>query len=344
MQVNVEHDKLKQSKVQNKKVRQEDTKGIKVPKVEPKQTQRVMPKQRKKAKANKTLTNQARSENIAQFVAQKRGKTIRQKSATSMRVRTPKAKVKGIIKGSNKASVNAVETTMEENVSALQQQVSALSQKLANSQSQASNPAIAAASGKKIHQGGVAPGNPNICFALKESPAKAVELDASQRRSPSNHIAAMKVATKYVMVNSGATTSCANETAFPQATVDPTKVKELSAINCTPIQHQGEMKAATQLTATAACGATKIIPATFRMDITDTTETVMPFCRILDEADCDMHFYRSSSGKTACIHTPDGNVIGLPRFGARFYLPYEDRRDPTTQSEISELIAAVEDA
>jgi hypothetical protein len=38
MQVNVEHDKLKQSKVQNKKVRQEDTKGIKVPKVEPKQT------------------------------------------------------------------------------------------------------------------------------------------------------------------------------------------------------------------------------------------------------------------------------------------------------------------
>jgi hypothetical protein len=26
------------------------------------------------------------------------------------------------------------------------------------------------------------------------------------------------------------------------------------------------------------------------MDITDTTEPVMPFCRILDEADCDMHF------------------------------------------------------
>eukprot|EP00435_Cladocopium_sp_Y103_P043816 s1981_g12.t1 len=38
-----------------------------------------------------------------------------------------------------------------------------------------------------------------------------------------------------------------------------------------------------------------------------------------------MHFYRSSSGKTACIQTPDGHTIDLPRFGARFYLPYHDR-------------------
>ena len=74
---------------------------------------------------------------------------------------------------------------------------------------------------KKNHQGAVAPGNPDICVALKECPAKAVEFHASQLRSPSSRIAAMKVATTYIMVDSGATTSCANETALPQATVDP---------------------------------------------------------------------------------------------------------------------------
>jgi len=54
---------------------------------------------------------------------------------------------------------------------------------------------------KKIHQGAVAPGNPDICLALNECPAKAVEFHASQFRSPSSRIAAMKVATKYIMVD-----------------------------------------------------------------------------------------------------------------------------------------------
>ena len=61
------------------------------------------------------------------------------------------------------------------------------------------------------------------------------------------------------------------------------------------------------------------------MGVTDATEPVMAFCRILDDADCDLHFYRTSSGKPAHIDTPDGHTIILPRFGARFYLPYENR-------------------
>ena len=51
----------------------------------------------------------------------------------------------------------------------------------------------------------------------------------------------------------------------------------------------------------------------------------MAFCRILDDADCDLHFYRSSSGKPAHMDTPNGQTVILPRFGARFYMPYEDR-------------------
>jgi hypothetical protein len=55
-----------------------------------------MPKQRKKAKANKTLTNQARSENIAQFVAQKRGKTMTEECYFNARAH-PKGEGKGNI-------------------------------------------------------------------------------------------------------------------------------------------------------------------------------------------------------------------------------------------------------
>ena len=130
---------------------------------------------------------------------------------------------------------------------------------------------------------------------------------------------------KYILVDSGATTSCANAKHFPNAEVDASKRKQLWAINGTPIQQQGELAAHTTLSATTADGEDIKIPARFRLDATDITEPVMAFCRILDDADCDMHFYRSSSGKPAHIQTPDNHTIVLPRFGSRFYMPFEDR-------------------
>ena len=130
-----------------------------------------------------------------------------------------------------------------------------------------------------------------------------------------------------------------NQCSFPGAVLDPTKTKELWAINGTPIANAGEMTAGTNLTAVTTSGECKSIPATFRLDATDTTEPVMALCRILDEADCDLHFYRSSSGKSACIQTPDGNTIHLPRFGARFYLPYQDRPPPVSAGD---FIAALD--
>ena len=130
---------------------------------------------------------------------------------------------------------------------------------------------------------------------------------------------------KYILVDSGATTSCASAKHFPDAALDASKRKQLWAINGTPIQQQGKLAAHTTLSATTADGVDIKIPARFRLDSTDITEPVMAFCRILDDADCDMHFYRSSSGKPAHIQTPDDQTIVLPRFGSRFYMPFEDR-------------------
>jgi hypothetical protein len=98
-----------------------------------------MPKQRKQARGKQNAGKPGAKGEHSAICGSETGKKMRQKSATSMRVRTPKAKVKEIKKG-----FNAVETTMDENVPALQQQLSVLSQQLANSQPQASNPAIAA--------------------------------------------------------------------------------------------------------------------------------------------------------------------------------------------------------
>ncbi|CAE7253863.1 unnamed protein product, partial [Symbiodinium sp. CCMP2456] len=130
---------------------------------------------------------------------------------------------------------------------------------------------------------------------------------------------------KYILVDSGATTSCASSNHFPNAALDASKRKQLCAINGTPIQQQGELAAHTTLSATTADGVDVKIPARFRLDSTNITEPVMAFCRILDDADCDMHFYRSSSGRPAHIQTPDDHTIVPPRFGSRFYMPFEDR-------------------
>ena len=65
----------------------------------------------------------------------------------------------------------------------------------------------------------------------------------------------------------------------------------------------------------------------------------MALCCILDEADCDIHFYRASSAKNAYIPTPQGGTIELPWFGAKFYIPYQNRIAPAEP----ELIAAIGD-
>lgn len=249
----------------------------------------------------------------------------------------PKGDSKGGKKGSrNTSTVNAVDGAYDDAsvpsmLTTLQQQVDALKQAAAG---QSASQTTAPASQKKTHQGAVTAHSADMCFAVCHSPAKAVEIDDPSEQVVSHppvpalvHVAgvAAQTSAKYIMVDSGATTSCANKMVFPEAPVDTSKKKDLWAINGTPIQHEGEQLAQTAIAANTASGEPFWIPATFRMEVTDAMEPVMAFCRILDEADCDMHFYRSSSGKTACIQTPDGHTIDLPRFGARFYLPYQDR-------------------
>ena len=170
-----------------------------------------------------------------------------------------------------------------------------------------------------------------MLFVISDIPAQAVEVTEQVAATSS---------TKYVLLDSGATTSCASDQCFPDATVDATRQKELWAINGTPIRHKGELTAPTAIPATDCCGEPIAIPASFRMDVTDATKPVMAFCRILDDADCDLHFYRTSSGKPAHIDTPDGHTIILPRFGARFYMPYEDR---SPGSGTTEFVAAGND-
>ena len=104
---------------------------------------------------------------------------------------------------------------------------------------------------------------------------------------------------KYILVDSGATTSCASAKHFVNAALDASKRKQLWAINGTPIQQQGELAAHTTLSATTADGVDVKIPARFRLDSTDITEPVMAFCRTLDDADCDMHLYRSHFGSSS---------------------------------------------
>ena len=91
---------------------------------------------------------------------------------------------------------------------------------------------------------------------------------------------------KYVLVDLGAT-NCASDDCFPDAPVDSARRKELWAISGTPMRHKGELTADTAIPATSS-GVE--IPASFRMDVTDATGPVIAFCRILDDADCDLHF------------------------------------------------------
>ncbi|OLP76923.1 hypothetical protein AK812_SmicGene43080 [Symbiodinium microadriaticum] len=218
-------------------------------------------------------------------------------------------------------NVSAVEGTASDNgeltstIAALQQQLAAL--RLTGASSVSASSTSSANVGRKGHttQGAISQEEQPMLFAVAE--AEVAEAVCSTMHGDGGQ--------KYILVDSGATTSCANAKHFPNAEIDASKRKQLWAINGTPIQQQGELAAHTTLSATTADGEDIKIPARFRLDATDITEPVMAFCRILDDADCDMHFYRSSSGKPAHIQTPDNHTIVLPRFGSRFYMPFEDR-------------------
>ena len=211
-------------------------------------------------------------------------------------------------------NVSAVEGTASDNgeltstIAALQQQLAAL--RLTGASSVSASSTSSANVGRKGHttQGAISQEEQPMLFAVAE--AEVAEAVCSTMHGDGGQ--------KYILVDSGATTSCANAKHFPNAEIDASKRKQLWAINGTPIQH-------TTLSATTADGEDiKICEVSFGMP-RNITEPVVAFCRILDDADCDMHFYRSSSGKPAQIQTPDNHTIVLPRFGSRFYMPFEDR-------------------
>ena len=222
---------------------------------------------------------------------------------------------------SSSTNVSAVEGTAPDNgeltstIAALQQQLAALRLTGASSVSASSTSSANVGRRGQATQGAISQEEQPMLFAVAE--AEVAEAVCSTMHGDGGQ--------KYILVDSGATTSCASAKHFPNAALDASKRKQLWAINGTPIQQQGELAAHTTLSATTADGVDIKIPARFRLDSTDITEPVMAFCRILDDADCDMHFYRSSSGKPAHIQTPDDQTIVLPRFGSRFYMPFEDR-------------------
>ena len=172
-------------------------------------------------------------------------------------------------------------------LSSLQQQVDALKRlasapvpsATASSAQNQTNPS------RKAHQGVVTKNNPNMCFAARHAPAQAVENNMSQ--------------TDTYMSSNMCSPGPGHEVQHHgrlRGYHHPTKTKELWAINGTPKANAGEMTAGTNLTAVTTSGECKAIPATIRLDATDTTERVMALCRILDDAACDLHFYRSFSG------------------------------------------------
>ena len=61
-----------------------------------------------------------------------------------------------------------------------------------------------------------------MLFVISDTPAQAVEVTEQVAATSS---------TKYVLLDSGATTSCASDQCFPDATVDATRQKELWAIS-----------------------------------------------------------------------------------------------------------------
>ena len=131
---------------------------------------------------------------------------------------------------------------------------------------------------------------------------------------------------KYILVDSGATTSCASAKHFPNAALDASKRKQLWAINGTPIQQQGgacsshhpfsnnSRRSGHQNSCKVSFGLHRhhrtgdgLFAASWMMPIATCTSTVHP----------------PASRRT--FQTPDDQTIVLPRFGSRFYMPFEDR-------------------
>ena len=144
-------------------------------------------------------------------------------------------------------NVSAVEGTASDNseltstIAALQQQLAAL--RLTGASSVSASSTSSANVGRKGHttQGAISQERPML-FAVAE--AEVAEAVCSTMHGDGGQ--------KYILVDSGATTSCANAKHFPNAEIDASKRKQLWAINGTPIQQQGELAAHTTLSATTA--------------------------------------------------------------------------------------------
>ena len=79
----------------------------------------------------------------------------------------------------------------------------------------------------------------------------------------------------------------------------------------------------------------------FNLDVTNASESVMALCNVLDNADYDVHFLRNKTGKTSYCENDAGERIELPRFGKRFYLPYEECDSKDWEQPV--IVAGVDD-
>ena len=217
-------------------------------------------------------------------------------------------------------NISAVEGTVSDNSdlsstsASLQRQLAAV-RLIGASSASASSTLSANVGGKgQATQGAISQTEQPMLFAVVE--AEVAEAVCSTMHGDGGQ--------KYILVDSGATTSCASTKFFFYATVDASKSKQLWAINGTPYSSRASLQLtppSQQLLPTDGAWKFLLRSVSTCLDSTDVSDPVMTFCRILDDADCDMHFYRSS----AHIETPDGHNIVMPRFGSRFYMPFGDR-------------------
>ena len=130
-------------------------------------------------------------------------------------------------------------------------------------------------------------------------------------------IPAPRLETKCKIFKFEATTNCANKATFPQATVDPTKTKELRATNGTPINHEGKVHAKTQLTASTPCAG---IARNFLDGSHQHHETRHGILLDFWMMQIVRHalFPVIPRGKS-CLVSPDGNIVELLRIESGVY-------------------------
>ena len=90
--------------------------------------------------------------------------------------------------------------------------------------------------------------------------------------------------TKYIMLDSGAWSSCTLPGAFA-GPVDETKKKRLFSIHGEELRHDGTQQAPVRLQAETKSGQAKPIKAVFNLDVTSASESVMALRNVFDNAD-----------------------------------------------------------